>query len=73
MADVSAATKQTAPGFSPARLSALGAGVWVYRHEGGKPEVSPDLFWERGKAFFGMKDGDCVIFIADREAGFVVV
>jgi len=53
-----------APGFVPARLHPLGGGVWVYQHEEGRPDVLPDKFWEDAKLSYGMKAGDCVIFVA---------
>ena len=50
----------------------MGSGVWVYRHDGELPE-SLESFWELARRNFGMKDGDCVIFVAGKEAILIVV
>ena len=61
------------PAFAATGLRPLGAGVWLYRHEGGRPAAPPEAFWAEAKRDFGMKDGDCVIFIAGRQAILAVV
>ena len=66
------APKTYTPGFIPAQLHSLGGGVWVYRHPD-KAEEPPDEFWREAKSDFGMKDGDCVIFLAGKQAALIVV
>jgi len=58
------AKKAPAPGLVPAKLRPLGGRVWFYSHDGDEPEVPPDAFWAPAKTNYGMKDGDCVIFVA---------
>lgn len=59
--------------YSASRLLTLGSGVWIYKHEGGKPSVPAEDFWAIPKRDYGMKAGDVVIFTSGKQARLVVV
>jgi len=64
---------ESAAVFRPAGLRSLGAGMWVYRHEGERPEGELADFFNEARQNFGMRDNDCVTFIAGKKAELVVV